>query len=476
MQVVIPFHSGDAQDALDLLTWMGQLGETPTHKAILAVDAGVEWGHAVELLNAANKVFRYVSILSTDSPVTGWPQGANSLFWKTAEYCKTINEPFLWLEPDCVPLTRDWLSRIHSTYGTQPKDGYLGHIYECNQPGLPHRLLSGIAVYPPSAFDLISPRIGNQPHLAWDVSAAEVILPHATDSTLFHHFWGEKGLAPTFRQARTPECPVSVRTLDHIRKGAVLFHRNKDGSLRRLLGPKLGIAPVTNFVVVLPVCNLDADLMCKQLDWIHALGNSNSHEALLSYDQTTIRGSVSRIVAKASNCFSSVHQTSYRVPKGAQFPQTAAWHHAARVMEGMGRPWLWLEADCVPLKSGWIGALQNEYDRCGKPFCGPIVMPNGHMNGTAIYPADTPRRLPRTMTVLSNAWDVECRDELGVNAYHSNLWCLAWGVDNGRLSPVGGAELPSFPRGSPLLRQIGTHPVLFHRDKTGSLIDRLREK
>ncbi len=474
MQVVIPFHSGDAQDALDLLVWMGQLGSTPTHSAILAIDDGLEWGAAVEVLTAANKVFRSVYFVSNDAPVTGWPQGANSLFWKAAEYCKTINQPFLWLEPDCVPLTRDWLSRIHSTYGTQPKDGYLGHIYECNQPGLPRQLLSGIAVYPPSAFDLISPRIGNQPHLAWDVSAAEVILPHATDSPLFHHFWGEKGLAPAFRQARTPECPVNVRTLDHIRKGAVLFHRNKDGSLRRLLGPKLGIAPVTNFVVVLPVCNLDADLMCKQLDWIHAMGNSNSHEALLSYDQTTIRGSVSRLVAKASNCFSTVHQTNYRVPKGTAFPQTAAWHHAARVMEGMGRPWLWLEADCVPLKPNWIKALQDEYDYCGKPFCGPIVHGPDHCNGTAIYPANTPQLLPRTMSHTNNAFDVECRDEMGPNCFDSILWELAWGVTRGRLDPLSGVEMPSFPKGSPLLKQIKRHAVIYHRDKTGTLIERLR--
>src|SRR6185436_10046318 len=184
--------------------------------------------------------------------------------------------------------------------------------------------LSGVAVYPPSAYALIHPFVGNQPHLAWDVSAAEAILPTANDSYLFHHFWGDKDLPPTFASSKTDASPVNTLTLDHLRKGAVLFHRNKDGTLRQLVAQKLGITALTNFVVVLPVCNLDADLMGKMLDWIGMLGNSQTHEALLSYDHTTLRGSVARILSKASACFSKVHQTSYSVPKGTQFPQTAA--------------------------------------------------------------------------------------------------------------------------------------------------------
>ncbi len=472
MQVVIPFHDADAEDALDLLCWIEQLGGAATHNCLLAVDAGLDWGVVIDALAQANRVFRFVQIISNDEPVSGWPRGANSLFWKAAEHCKKLDEPFLWLEPDAVPLSRDWLLRIHAAY----KGGYLGHIYQSDQPSISRRFLSGVSVYPASAFDLIAPFIGNEPHRAWDNSAAEVILPHATDSNLFHHFWGEKGLPPTFREARTPMCPVNVRTLDHIRKGTVLFHRNKDGTLRRLVAQKLGMAPATNFVVVLPFCNLDAELMCKMLDWVNVLGNSNAHEALLSYDKTTIRGSVSRAFAKASTCFAAVHQTSYSVPKGSPFPQTVAWHHAARTMEGMNRPWLWLEADCVPLRSSWLNELQREYDYCGKPFCGPIVPTQGHMNGTAIYPAETPRIAPHTMGVINNAWDVQCRDEILPHTYSSNLWCLAWSVERGRFQPDGGSELPSFPPNSPLLRQIPHHSVLFHRDKTGSLIQRLRER
>jgi len=472
MQVVVPFHSGDAQDAIDLLYWMEQLGDKSVTKGILAVDAGVDWGRAIDVLTAARHIFRFVQFVGNEEPVSGWPRGANSLFWKAAEHCQRLNEPFLWLEPDCVPLARNWFERIQAEY----QGSYLGHIYECNQPGLPRRLLSGVAVYPPSAFELISPFIGNQPHLAWDVSAAEAILPLANDSHLFHHLWGEKDLLPTFRSSRGQNDASNILTLDHLRKGAVLFHRNKDGTLQRLVAHKLGLAALTDFVVVLPVCNMDAELMLKMLDWILELGNSQSHETLLSYDQTTLRGSVSRIASKASACFAKVHQTAYGVPKGTRFPQTAAWQHAARVMQEIGRPWLWLEADCVPLRSSWLHELQMEYDRCGKPFCGPIVPTQGHVNGTSIYPANTPQLLPRTMSHALNAFDVECKDEMGANVCGSNLWCLAWAVERGRLVADGNGSLPSFPPNSPLLRQIPREAAIFHREKTGSLIDRLRER
>ena len=470
MQIVVPFHAGDAEQAADLLLWIEQLGGAPAHECLLMVDGGVRWDVVIDLITLANRIFCHVTVIALEDSIIGWPRGANALFLRAAEHCAQLNQPFLWLEPDCVPLAADWLARIQQSY----TDGFLGHIYECNSPGLPRRLLSGVAVYPPSAYALIHPFVGNQPHLAWDVSAAEAILPTAQDSHLFHHFWGDKDLPPTFASSKADQSPVNTLTLDHLRKGAVLFHRNKDGTLRQLVAQKLGITVLTNFVVVLPVCNLDADLMLNMLDWVLALGNSQSHEALLSYDNTTMRGSVSRIAAKANACFSKVHQTSYGVPKGTMFPQTAAWQHAARTMEMMQRPWLWLEADCVPLKSNWLMALQDEYDRCGRPFCGPIVHGPDHCNGTAIYPANTPQLLPRTMSHTNNAFDVECRDEMGPNCFDSALWELAWGVTNGRLDPLSGIEMPSFPRGSPLLKQIGRNAVIYHRDKTGSLIERLR--
>jgi len=472
MQVVIPFHSGDAEQAADLLLWIEQLGGAPAHEALLMVDGGVRWDVVIDLITLANRVFRHVTVIALEDSIIGWPRGANALFLRAAEHCAGLNQPFLWLEPDCVPLAREWLDRIHGIYG----EGFLGHIYECNIPGLPRRLLSGVAVYPPSAYALIHPFVGNQPHLAWDVSAAEAILPTAKDSYLFHHFWGDKDLPPTFASSKTDQSPINTLTLDHLRKGAVLFHRNKDGTLRQLVAQKLGITALTNFVVVLPVCNLDADLMGKMLDWIGMLGNSQTHEALLSYDHTTLPRSVSMLFSKASACFSKVHQTAYAVPKGTRFPQTAAWQHAARTMQAMGRPWLWLEADCVPLRSSWLHELQTEYDRCGKPFCGPIVVTQGHMNGTAIYPAATPTMLPRTMSHALNAWDCECKDEMGANVYGSRLWCLAWAVERGKLVPDGAGELPSFPPNSPLLHQIPREAVIFHREKSGTLIDRLYER
>jgi hypothetical protein len=229
-----------------------------------------------------------------------------------------------------------------------------------------------------------------------------------------------------------------------------------------------------NFVVVLPFCNLDAELMVKNLEWMMSMGMTRSHDCLLSYDRTTLQDSVRRIEARAKEVFCSVSKTSYSVAHGTRFPQTAAWHHAARFMQSLYRNWLWMEPDAVPLKPQWLDVLQSVYDNCRQPFCGPVVPGAGHMNGTAIYPANTPDLLPRTMSHTNNAWDVECREEMHHQVKDiGHIFFCAWGVKDGHLNPLEG-EPPSFPPGSPLLNQIPKTAVVFHRSKDGSLIDRLR--
>ena len=402
--------------------------------------------------------------------MTGWPAGANALWLSAARYCQSAGTDFLWLEPDSIPLKRGWLVAIDKMRG----NGYFGHIYECFQPGLPSRVLSGVAVYRLDAYNLISPCIYARPDKAWDVSSADVIVPRARSTKLIQHFWGEPGLAPTFVEVGSPTPPRNAFTLHDIWSEAVLYHRNKDGTLMSLLRRKLNLAAAGNFVVVLPFCNLDINLLVKNLDWMKAMGMIKTHDCLLSFDRTTNSEAIKQVVPRAREVFCSVQQTSYNVPHGTSFPQTAAWQHAARTMHKLYRNWLWMEADAIPLKPNWLEVLQNVYDNCRQPFCGPVVPGPGHMNGTGIYPANTPELLPRTMSHTQNAWDVEAREEMGRNVKDiGHIFYCAWGIKDGRLNPLEG-EPPSFPPGSNhLLNQIPKTAVVFHRDKSGSLIDRL---
>jgi len=469
MTVVLAFSPGDADQALALLEFIGQLGGCQEYSALLVIDAAVDWAKCVDALTLANRAFRDARIITAGSPVTGWPAGANSLWLAAANHCSEVTS-FLWLEPDAIPLKRGWLVSIDKM---RKGSRYFGHIYPYREQVM--QVMSGIAVYPADAIDLIGPCIEAQPAKAWDVSSAEAVIPHATNTKLIHHFYGEKDLAPTFVENRTSDTRRNAFTLDQLPPEAVIYHRNKDGTLMGLLRKKFNITTSDNFVVALPFCTLDVLQLIKNLTWMKTLGTAKTHDCLLSFDRTTNSLTVQQVKALAKEVFCNVHQTTYYIPQGTGFPQTYAWQHAARTMQKFDRPWLWLEADAIPLKKQWLSVLQTVYDNCRMPFAGPIVGKGMHMNGTpSIFPANTPDLLPRTMSHTNNAFDVEYKDEMeGKVKDIGHIAVAYWGIKNGMLNALEG-EAPNFPPGSNhLINQIPKTAVVFHRDKSGSLIDRL---
>lgn len=470
MTVVIPFAPGDADQALMLLDFIGQLGGCQEYSALIVVDAAVDWSKCIDALTLANRAFRDCRIITTTESVTGWPAGANALWIAAAKHCKAAGVSFLWLESDAIPLKRGWLVSIDKM---RKGSRYFGHIYMYREQVM--KVTSGIAVYPADAIDLIGPIIEANPTKAWDVSSAEVVVPLATHTKLIHHFYGERDLAPTFVENRTVETPRNAFTLDQLPPEAVIYHRNKDGTLMELLRKKFNIITSDNFVVVLPFCMLDVLQLIKNLTWMKTLGTPKTHDCLLSIDRTTNQITVQQVKALAKEVFCNVHQTTYSVPHGTRFPQTAAWQHAARTMQKLDRAWLWLEADAIPLKKQWLSVLQTVYDNCRMPFAGPVVGKGMHMNGTpSIFPANTPDLLPRTMSHTQNAFDVEYKDEMhGKVKDIGHIAVAYWGIKDGFLNQLEG-EAPSFPPGSNhLINQIPKTAVVFHRDKSGTLIDRL---
>ena len=224
MTVVIPFCPADANQALALLEFIGQLGGCQEYNCLLVADAAVDWAKCVDALTLANRAFRDARIITTEAPVTGWPAGANSLWLKAAHYCKIAGTDFLWIEPDAIPVKRGWLVSIDKM---RKGSRYFGHIYMYREQVM--KVMSGIAVYPADAIDLIGPIIEANPTKAWDVSSAEAVVPLATHTKLIHHFYGEQDLAPTFIENRTSETTRNAFTLDQIPPEAAIYHRNKDG-------------------------------------------------------------------------------------------------------------------------------------------------------------------------------------------------------------------------------------------------------
>jgi len=411
------------------------------------------------MLSHAKDIFGTARLSCTKQAVKGWPQGSNALFKHAAIEMKQLNEPFLWLEPDAIPIKPGWLDAIANESATYPAS-IIGR--------------NGVAVYPADIIDLAGNAINDRQ--AFDVSLDPLLEYRTRDTKLIQFCWGGIKLQPTFVEVRELHSPETVLKLSDLQPEAVLFHRNKDGTLIKLLRKRLfpSLCKVP-FTVVMSFFNGDADQAHRTLEWIARLKTPKTHPILLCYETGVPSVMVAEIIKSAHKSFTSVHQSQYRRPPRGTFAPTMAFIHAANVMQKMGKPWLWMEPDTIPLKPDWKKVLQEEYDTCGKPFCGPIVPHRGHMNGTGLYPANTPELIPATMKATGSVWDWKMKDEMITSCHDcSRIFFHTWGVIDGKLNPIEGPD-PNF-REAGLINQIPDSAVIMHRCKDGSLIEELEKQ
>jgi hypothetical protein len=175
-------------------------------------------------VSAWGKVTRFAE----NSFIAQYPLGPNIVFRQVLwlQYHNKIQGPFLWCEPDCVPVKKDWLDLIAAAYVSGGKP-FMGNVVEVfanqNTRTRVPRHMTGNAVYPDKAY-LHAPKLMEAHGTPWDVLAAEQILPkmHVTD-LIQHEF-------------RAPE----IRTLNElntiIKPNTALYHSDKFAAIARLLG------------------------------------------------------------------------------------------------------------------------------------------------------------------------------------------------------------------------------------------------
>lgn len=236
MLTVFPFYDGDVDRMMALLEWILDLGGCQNHAALLVADAETDWQRCLEVKKLAEKSFKSVALITNETSVIGWIEGPKSLFLAGAAYAQQHKQPFLQMETDAIPLISSWLDKIQSEYQRCGKF-YMGHVYSSNAPQFPPKCLSGIAVY---AADVARYQPAIKQGGNWDITLSNYIIPITAHTHLIHHVWGQKNLPPTFVK-RTLAAPVNAFLLEDIPKQAVLFHRNKDGTLIELLREKLGL-------------------------------------------------------------------------------------------------------------------------------------------------------------------------------------------------------------------------------------------
>ncbi len=235
--IVIPFCKKDAALTLSLLEWMGTFvdkGSKSDNPLLLVAENTVDTETLKKIGTSARESHSNVSSLIINSSSTDW-RAPNEMFLHTSRFIKgAFKCPFLWMEPDCVPLMPGWFEEIIVNYEAQPKK-FMGTLIKCDDPKLPPLHMTGCSVYPVDAIDILENHCNENAKFAWDVDSAKTVVEgqKVCDTDLIHHFYGELDLPPTFVVRKEPgkTYPTNTLELSFIRQSAVLFHRCKDGSL-----------------------------------------------------------------------------------------------------------------------------------------------------------------------------------------------------------------------------------------------------
>lgn len=233
MLCVIPVCTKDLEIAKLLLGWIGQLGGMQSHTALLIKSASLPDAAFSDLFTRAQgagfaKVFTERQS-STQWDRLGWPWGPNDMFGLAVEWVqRNAQRPFLWLEPDAIPLKAGWLACLETEYNRHAKP-YMGTLGPVEGGG---RHLTGVAVYPaaPMRYNKRSAQANRfYPRLPFDIVDARYTLAHAALTPLIQHVWSDN--PPENKPWTFP----NADSLKRISPDAVLFHRCKDGSLIRQL-------------------------------------------------------------------------------------------------------------------------------------------------------------------------------------------------------------------------------------------------
>jgi hypothetical protein len=141
--------------------------------------------------------------------------------------------------------------------------------------------------------------------------------------------------------------------------------------------------------------------------------------------------------------------------------QSFSFHTAAKAMRGS--PFIWLEADSIPLKPGWVDALSKEYAKLKSPFLLPPTpeSPYDVAAGIGVYPAESHWLIPQQFQNF--AWDLWQTRHLAPAIKTTRLLQHSYGAyDN-----AGNAQEHRFPRDKDIIRP---DAVLFHRDRYQDLL------
>lgn len=160
-----------------------------------------------------------------NSRVNAWPLGPNLCFQQILwlYHYKKMSGPFLWCEPDCIPVKTTWLDDLFEEYNNAGKPFMGAFVDQKTESGqqIP-RHMTGNAIYPHEAYK-IAPSLMEARLTPWDVYGAKQILPQCHYTTQIQH------------EYRHREILTRAEMEKIVRSDASLFHTDKFGAICRIL-------------------------------------------------------------------------------------------------------------------------------------------------------------------------------------------------------------------------------------------------
>ena len=183
----IPYSSNDAVLCERNLDHIYRLnGKTPLGHVLLVVnpDVHAEMRQKIKVTAelAFESVTEFVAPKIEEQYANDKFRQMNNLFRHTALTVQNqFQWPWLWLEPDCVPVKADWIKKISEAYHSQPKK-YMGLLAT---PAGGAQFMARVGVYLPTAgYELESLCQSGAP---FPIATSEKVVPRASNTKLIQY-------------------------------------------------------------------------------------------------------------------------------------------------------------------------------------------------------------------------------------------------------------------------------------------------
>lgn len=179
MLVILPFHSGDQQEAATLAHWIADLGTVQNHQCLIIHDKLADPDAAREIQSTLQGAFRHVVLMPLRESAPGI-KGENLIFRRALRQVQASSAgPFLWLNPDAIPLREGWMDAIEAGWKLLPRGK---HFLGCHLPGsTPH--MAAVGVYPQDA-EVHAPNLVMADANPFALNAAPQVVPKMAHTDL----------------------------------------------------------------------------------------------------------------------------------------------------------------------------------------------------------------------------------------------------------------------------------------------------